>query len=184
MRIGLDGAPTMTVETDSGALRLMPPEKGQQRQFSKVIKSGDKKAMKRLFAQLLSRNENGIAVKVKDLNDWTVEDALYFAKGYMQFLNEIRACKAAELPYYPDKNDNFFKTETSWERLVADYAGISLFDVEKLDYYEYLVLRRDAFITALNGTSAGREYLENAHRLTVTEPDREGLRRHFGKGKR
>lgn len=66
--------------------------------------------------------------------------------------------------------------------MVADYTGISILDVQDLDYYDYLALRRDAFIYKLNQTEKGREYLDNAYRITLTEPDKKALREHFGKG--
>lgn len=56
-------------------------------------------------------------------------------------------------------------------------------DVEELDYLDYLVYRRDAFIHRMGGTEAGREYLANAFRLEQTSMgagDRARLRELFG----
>lgn len=64
---------------------------------------------------------------------------------------------------------------------MADYLNISLYDVEDMDYYDYLLIRRDAIITKLRQTEKGQEYLDNAYRLTLTEPDRDKLRARFGK---
>ena len=55
-------------------------------------------------------------------------------------------------------------------------------EIEELDYIDYLMFRRDAFINALNKTEKGLEYLNNAYRLEIVEPDRQGLRDTFGKG--
>ena len=55
-------------------------------------------------------------------------------------------------------------------------------EIEELDYIDYLMFRRDAFINALNKTEKGREYLNNAYRLEIVEPDRQELRDTFGKG--
>lgn len=66
--------------------------------------------------------------------------------------------------------------------MVADYLRIPVPDVDGLDLVYYLRIRRDAFIDALNGTEAGREYLDEAWRLTRTEPDRKASRETFGKG--
>lgn len=55
-------------------------------------------------------------------------------------------------------------------------------EVQELEYTDYLMLRRDAFISTLNKTEKGREYLSNAYRLEQVEPDRKGLRNTFGKG--
>lgn len=63
---------------------------------------------------------------------------------------------------------------------MADYTGLNLLEVGRLDYYDYLVLRRDAYIHMLNGTEAGREYLDNAWRMEQTAPDRARLRAKLG----
>lgn len=70
---------------------------------------------------------------------------------------------------------------TYWEHLVSEYMRIPLLDVNDLDYIEYLIIRRDAFIERLNSTESGREYLNNAYRLTQTKPDRKRLREQFSK---
>lgn len=62
---------------------------------------------------------------------------------------------------------------------MAEYCRISLPEVERLDFIEYLRLRRDAFIYNLNQTKEGREYLDNAYRLTVTDIDSDALREQF-----
>lgn len=57
--------------------------------------------------------------------------------------------------------------------------------MEDLDYLDYLVYRRDAFIHRLNQSEAGREYLVNAYRLDQTSMTKESkgkLREMFGKG--
>lgn len=58
-----------------------------------------------------------------------------------------------------------------------------MLQVEELDYIDYLVYRRDAFIYGLKRTSEGREYLENAWRLEQTSPDKKSLREQFGEEK-
>ena len=70
---------------------------------------------------------------------------------------------------------------TTWEHLVAQYTGLNILEVQELDYIAYLTYRRDAFIYNLNQTEKGREYLDNAYRLEQTKPDREKLRKNFGK---
>ena len=64
---------------------------------------------------------------------------------------------------------------------MADYARLSLLEVRKLDYIQYLIWRRDAFIHMLNCTEAGREYLDNAWRMEQTKADRAALRKKLGK---
>jgi hypothetical protein len=65
---------------------------------------------------------------------------------------------------------------------VAEYARISLPEVQRLNYIEYLTLRRDAFIYSMSRTEEGQKYLDNAWRMEQTAPDRAALRKQFGKG--
>ena len=64
---------------------------------------------------------------------------------------------------------------------MAEYTGLTLYDVRELDYIDYLLLRRDAFIHKMNQTEKGREYLDNAWRMEQTQPDRAALRRRLRK---
>lgn len=70
---------------------------------------------------------------------------------------------------------------TTWEHLVAEYTGLNILQVEELDYIDYLIYRRDAFIYRMSQTEEGEKYLNNAWRLEQTKPDRETLRNKFGK---
>lgn len=65
--------------------------------------------------------------------------------------------------------------------MVSEYSGLNMIEVESLDIVAYLVYRRDAFIYKLSQTEKGREYLQNAYRLELCEPDRKSLRDQFGK---
>lgn len=64
---------------------------------------------------------------------------------------------------------------------MAEYTGLTLYDVRELDYLDYLLLRRDAFIHKMNQTEKGREYLDNAWRMEQTKPDRLALRKKLRK---
>ena len=70
---------------------------------------------------------------------------------------------------------------TTWEHLVAEYTGLNIVQVEELDYLDYLLYRRDAFIWKMSQSEKGEEYLNNAYRLEQTKPDRKRLREKFGK---
>ena len=70
---------------------------------------------------------------------------------------------------------------TTWEHLVSKYTGLNILQVEELDYIDYLIYRRDAFIHRMSQTEEGEKYLNNAYRLEQTKPDRESLRKKFGK---
>ena len=75
-----------------------------------------------------------------------------------------------------------YNTTSWWKRLVAEYTGLSFLEVERLNYLQYLIWRRDAFIHKMNQTETGQKYLDNAWRMEQTAPDRASLRRQFGKG--
>lgn len=68
-----------------------------------------------------------------------------------------------------------------WRKLVADYTGLDFYAVSQLDYVQYLTWRRDAYIYMLSRTEAGQEYLDNAWRMEQTVPDRQALRKKYGK---
>ena len=73
-----------------------------------------------------------------------------------------------------------YEVTTFYEKMVADYLRIPVAEVENLGFVYYLRARRDAFITRLDATEAGRAYLDEAWRLGQTEPDREASREAFG----
>lgn len=88
------------------------------------------------------------------------------------------------MPYYPTpgkQGGHQYTTATEWEKLVADYAGISLIEAGDLDYLTFLTYRRDAYIHKLEQTEAGQEYLDNCWRMEQTEPDRSALRKKLRK---
>lgn len=64
---------------------------------------------------------------------------------------------------------------------MSEYTGLNFLEVAQLDYLQYLVWRRDAFIYKMSRTEAGREYLDNAWRMEQTEPDRAALRKKLGR---
>lgn len=67
------------------------------------------------------------------------------------------------------------------EKVVAEYAGVPLLQVQEMDIFTYWVLLRDGIIYNNAQTKKGREWLKNAWRLTQTEPDTEKLHQKFGR---
>ena len=59
---------------------------------------------------------------------------------------------------------------------MSDYTGLSFLEVAELDYLQYLIWRRDAYIHVLSQSEEGQEYLKNAYRMEQTKPDRKRLR--------
>lgn len=80
-----------------------------------------------------------------------------------------------------DNHGHNYEITSYWEHMVSQYTGLTILEVEDLDYIDYLRYRRDAFISRLSQTDKGLEYLDNAYRIEQTEPDRKSLRDKFGK---
>ena len=67
-----------------------------------------------------------------------------------------------------------------------DYTGLNLNEIQLMELDKYLFYMRDfymreAYIYSLNQTEKGREYLDNCWRIKQTRPDRQALRKKFGK---
>lgn len=70
-----------------------------------------------------------------------------------------------------------YTTNSWWRRLVSQYTGLNFLEISQLDYMQYLVWRRDAYINWLSQSEAGQAYLDNAWRMEQTKSDRAALRR-------
>lgn len=83
-----------------------------------------------------------------------------------------------ELPDYPVEGagGERYDLATTWDRAVAEYAGVGLPQVDELPLGAWLTLRRDAFITRMRSTPKGCEWLDNAWRLEQTDMDSRGTR--------
>jgi hypothetical protein len=68
-----------------------------------------------------------------------------------------------------------------WYQLVSEYTGLNFCQVLELNYLDFLLFRRDAWIYRMEQTESGREYLDNAWRMEQTEPDRPKLRKKLAK---
>lgn len=64
---------------------------------------------------------------------------------------------------------------------MAEYTGLNFFEVGELDYVQYLIWRRDAYIQWLSSTEEGQKYLDKCWRMEQTTPDRAKLREKFGR---
>lgn len=80
-----------------------------------------------------------------------------------------------------DSAGHEYTTASWWRKLVSDYTGLSFLEVAELDYLQYLIWRRDAYIHVLSQSEEGQEYLKNAYRMEQTKPDRKSLRKKLRK---
>lgn len=62
---------------------------------------------------------------------------------------------------------------------MAEYTGLNFLEVQNLDFDEFALLSKDAFVYQLEQSDAGREYLEKAWMMKQTKPDRQALREKF-----
>lgn len=76
-----------------------------------------------------------------------------------------------------------YTIHTLADKLTADYAGVSVFDVPELDYVDYLILRHDAIIYKHMQTESGREYLQKCWEQEQTDIDATALAAFFGGAK-
>ena len=101
-------------------------------------------------------------------------ERVLLAETYKTMIKEIRECLKLTIPHYPVEEDEDtvkYNRYTTSDKLVADYANLSIYEVDKISILDYWLLERDAFIGKLSQTEKGREYLNNAYRLTCTEAD-------------
>ena len=68
------------------------------------------------------------------------------------------------------------------EKVVADYANVSILDTDEMDVFLFWGLLRDAVVFNRAQTEEGRKWLHNAWRLTQTAPEDKKLRDKYGKG--
>lgn len=59
---------------------------------------------------------------------------------------------------------------------MSEYTGLNFFEVGELNYVQYLIWRRDAYIQWLSKTEGGQKYLDDCWRMEQTTPDRDKLR--------
>ena len=63
--------------------------------------------------------------------------------------------------------------------MIKEYSGIDFSAQEDLDLVEYMLYTRDAYISKLNQSESGRDYLEQCWIAEQTVPDRAALRAEF-----
>ena len=101
-------------------------------------------------------------------------DKLVLVQAYKESILKAKEELQLNVPFYPskdDKNDIKYTIYTYPDKMVSDYSGLSIYEVDNISILEYWLLMRDAFIYKLAQTKDGREYLNNAYRLTQTEAD-------------
>ena len=95
-------------------------------------------------------------------------------------VEQLPYCALPNLSGTEDDESYHFERYTAAEKMVADYARLSIPAVTRLNYVDFLILQREAVIHLFSSTEKGREMLEDAYCLSQTEPDRAALRARYG----
>jgi len=87
------------------------------------------------------------------------------------------------MPYFPEqeKSKAYFVNQTSDFKVVSDYSLLNFNEVQNLSIFEYFGLLHDAVVWNCSKSEKGLEYLENAWNYSQTSPDRNQLRKIFGR---
>ncbi len=95
-------------------------------------------------------------------------------------IEQLPYCALPNLSGAEDDETYHFERYTAAEKMVADYARLSIPAVNRLNYVDFLIFQREAVIQLFSSTEKGREMLEDAYCMEQTEPDRAALRAHYG----
>ena len=107
-------------------------------------------------------------------NDLALYDCRLLVAVYIQSMEQLREETGLVIPDYPvtpTGKEVKYTVYTQLDKLAADYANMSLYEIDDIPIIDYWLILRDAFISRLSVTEKGREYLNNAYRLTQTEAD-------------
>lgn len=78
-----------------------------------------------------------------------------------------------------DDSKGKYKSQLWQEKLVAEFAHISIFDAEELYIEDFLLILREAVIYNNSQSKSGIDYLEKCWILEQTKPERDKLREKF-----
>lgn len=169
--------PTMQVDFQGQILDVLPPKKII---YDSLLQPTNESEFIKLCTLSLSNNKQNHSFTDGDLSK---ANADVFFESFAYFINQLQAMPEIKVPYYPEQNDEIkYTIETFTEKLVAEYSGLSFFEVGELNIIDFWLLIRDSVIFNRSQSKDGREYLENCWRCEQTEPDRATLREKFGKG--
>lgn len=132
-----------------------------------------------ILREILNNNAEGKDFTLKELTKQPFGDAVKVVIAYAEMLSMLKEAHPVPQIHSKEEEDYTFDLSLTWDKLVADFANISITAVQSLNYVDYLILRREALIHSLSKTAEGREMLEDAYCFEQTEPDRASLRSWF-----
>lgn len=132
-----------------------------------------------ILREILNNNAEGKDFTLKELTKQPFGDAVKVVIAYAEMLSKLKEAHPVPQIHSKEEEDYTFNLSLTWDKLVADFANISITAVQSLNYVDFLILRREALIHSLSKTAEGREMLEDAYCFEQTEPDRASLRSWF-----
>lgn len=132
-----------------------------------------------ILREILNNNAEGKDFTLKELIKQPFDDAVKVVIAYAEMMSRLKEAHPIPQIHSKEDEDYTFNLTLSWDKLVADFANLSITAVQSLNYVDFLILRREALIYNLSKTTEGREMLEDAYCFEQTEPDRASLRSWF-----
>lgn len=132
-----------------------------------------------LLSGILSDNLQDRKISKADIDSLSDIQKEQLKKEISDFIINLMNLKELRIPSKSGEgegNGHSYIQHTIAEKYVADYAGISIFEAQELDVYDFMLLLRDSKINSLQTSEYGRNYLEDCFIYEQTEPDRSGLR--------
>lgn len=116
------------------------------------------------------------------IKDYDIDTLIIALVRLFELANETEG--KYTLPYFPSEESEeegySYEVYTGSDKIVADYAKLSIIEVNNLNYVDFLILRKDAYINKMSQTEKGRDYLEQCYCFESEKPDRAALRKQFG----
>lgn len=154
-------------------INLYPPKY----KFCELL-AGSEILSRSYLSEILSNNKENFSVSEEYINSLNEDEILQLQSAVTVFLEKILLMPEIKTPYAnTDKaNTNTYEVTTFPEKIVSDYTGITMYEVQELNTYEFMLLLREARIYSLMQSEGGQKYLEDCFIYEQTEPDRAGLR--------
>jgi len=169
--------PTMQVTFKGQTLDVLPPKKSV---LGELLKDTTESEFIKLCAICLSNNKQNYSFSADDLSK---QNANTFYESFVYFINQLQAMPELKIPYCPEQSDDIkYNIDTFSEKLVAEYSGLSFFEVEELNIVDFWLLLRNAVIYNRMQSEDGRKYLDKCWCMEQTKPDRKRLLERFGGG--
>ena len=131
---------------------------------------------------IFNNNEENKRFTSKELTQYQPTELLGVFIAFCNFLEKLRTAHPLPSVYVENDIEQPYHQSLGWDKAVANFANLSIPEVQRLNYVDYLIYRREALIYSFSRTEKGCEILQDAYCLEQTDADRAGLRNAFGGG--